>query len=205
MRFGQEHRRKATKLLFCFVGHYVDEQMASCCVSARNFFHGFCLPSISRDGRNLVAEASVEKRGNNNGGASLIRRGAPKRAIRGGPDGRSCPALAPTRACTHGVSRIPRNPGRDYNSLQRPRGTSQAHARNPRLRQRVFRNLRHRLGEPRGVAISLHQRESFMENTRLDGYVTPGGGIQSFGLFNGATDYQNLFQIQFAQQSRLIC
>src|SRR5580658_6730054 len=57
-----------------------------------------------------------------------------------------------------------------------------------------------RLGEPRGVAIPLHQRESFMENTGLDGQVTSQGRIESFGFFNGATDHQDLYWIQFPQQ-----
>jgi len=57
-----------------------------------------------------------------------------------------------------------------------------------------------RLGEPRGVAIPLHQRESFMENACLDGQVTSQGRIKGFGFFNRATDHQNLFWIQFPQQ-----
>src|ERR1035441_815610 len=52
------------------------------------------------------------------------------------------------------------------------------------------------LGEPRSVAVPLHQRESFMENSGVDGQVTSQRRIERLGLFNAVADQQYLLRIQ---------
>ena len=45
-----------------------------------------------------------------------------------------------------------------------------------------------RLGEPRGIAIPLQEREPFVEDACFDGQVTPEGLINGFRFFEGAPD-----------------
>ena len=58
------------------------------------------------------------------------------------------------------------------------------------------------LGEPRGVAIPLQQRQSFMENSGVDGQVTSQRRIERLGLFNAVADQQYLLRSQLLQQFR---